>query len=419
MPIDKSPRVFVSYSWDTDAHKNWVLEFVRRLRQHGIDAFIDQTDLQLGARAPQFMEGAVRDSDRVVVICTDTFKNRFDNRKGGAGYEGHIITGEIISEMGANKFIPVLRRGEWKTAVPTALIGIHGVDLRTDSNDEFLRLADGLHGISRVAPVGARPAWPNGASAQFSDVGPLSVDADSDSNQYLTQRKKLPDTDLMKAIWSKPRWRIWVRPTRFRKARFQNVDHCRSFMLSSSVGIQSWFAYPGIPSQGLETGEEWVAGEVHHHEPGRLTRMERWALFRSGQFVHNRSLEEIPQLGERMHVLEVLDTATAVFEFAARMAKQGILSPEASITLELQSVDGRELTWPQNLFGDGDPVPPNCWCQETGIHVVRKIADSDLMGRRRHFALEAALEILANFGWREPPKERLIEAQSRRFGAVV
>jgi TIR domain len=419
MPIDKTPRVFVSYSWDTEQHKNWVLAFVKRLREKGIDAFIDQTDLQLGARAPEFMERAVRDSDRVVVICTDTFKHRFDNRKGGAGYEGHIITGEIVSEVGPNKFIPVLKQGDWKTAMPTALTGIYGVDLRTDSNDEFRKLVDGLHGVSRVPPIGARSARLNGGSGHFPEAGSPSLDAESDLSQYWEQRKKVPDTDLIKAIWSKPRWRIWIRPMRFRRARFQNLNHCRSFMLSSSVGIQSWFAYPGIPSQGLEIGDEWIAGEVHHHEPHRLTRMERWALFRSGQFVHNRSLEEIPQLGERVHVLEILDTATAVFEFAARMAKQGVLSAEASITLELQRVDGRELTWPQNVFGDRAPVPPNCWCQEDGVNVVRQISDNDLVVRRRDLGLEAALEILTKFSWSEPPKQPLIDAQNRRFGVIA
>ena len=45
--------------------------------------------------------------------------------------------------------------------------------------------------------------------------------------------------------------------------------------------------------------------------------MERWAVFRNGQFVHNRALDEIPLLVKRVHVLETLDTVTAVFEFVA------------------------------------------------------------------------------------------------------
>jgi len=88
----------------------------------------------------------------VRVIRTDTYKHRFDNRKGGAGYEGHIITGEIINEVGENKFIPVLRCGDWKTAMPTALSGVYGVDLRNDLAEEYAKLIDELGGLSDSGP---------------------------------------------------------------------------------------------------------------------------------------------------------------------------------------------------------------------------------------------------------------------------
>ncbi|MFZ3211902.1 MAG: toll/interleukin-1 receptor domain-containing protein [Terriglobales bacterium] len=160
-------RVFVSYSWDTEEHKKWALALANRLREHGIDAIIDQTHLSLGARSPEFMECSVRESGRVLVVCTEIYKRRFDNREGGAGYEGHIITGEIVNEVGKNKFIPVLRNGDWKSAIPTALSGIYGVDLRNDSPDEFRKLVETLHGISHISPVGPRPAWLQGASESF------------------------------------------------------------------------------------------------------------------------------------------------------------------------------------------------------------------------------------------------------------
>jgi hypothetical protein len=66
------------------------------------------------------MERSIRDSRSVLVICTEDYKDRFDGRKGGAGYEGHIITADILRSTGTNKFIPILRQGEWTTAVPTA-----------------------------------------------------------------------------------------------------------------------------------------------------------------------------------------------------------------------------------------------------------------------------------------------------------
>jgi hypothetical protein len=52
----------------------------------------------------------------------------------------------------------------------------------------------------------------------------------TDPSEYWTQRKGLPNTDIMRKIWSKPRWRIWIRPTEFRRASFRNLEQCREFI---------------------------------------------------------------------------------------------------------------------------------------------------------------------------------------------
>jgi hypothetical protein len=151
--------VFISYSWDDEDHKQWVAGFAERLRDDGIDAIVDETHLTLGGRTPEFMEPAVRDSRFVLVICTDNYKRKFDDRAGGVGYEGHIITSEIISKAGVAKFIPVLRRDAWGTALPTALGGVFGVDLSADATAQYRKLVAHLHGAIAVRPVGPKPSW--------------------------------------------------------------------------------------------------------------------------------------------------------------------------------------------------------------------------------------------------------------------
>lgn len=42
------PKVFISYSHDSQEHKKWVLEFATRLRNSGVDAILDQWELQPG-----------------------------------------------------------------------------------------------------------------------------------------------------------------------------------------------------------------------------------------------------------------------------------------------------------------------------------------------------------------------------------
>lgn len=404
-------KVFVSYSWDNDQHKEWVLTFVNQLRRHGIDAFIDQTHLQLGARSPQFMEQSVTDSDRVLVICTEQYKQRFDDRKGGAGYEGHIISAEIVCQVGKNKFIPVLRAGDWATALPIALTGCYGVDLRKDSEEEFRKLIESLHGVSHIVPVGPRPAWLGTTDPSIGEGFLGTADADE---KYWAQRKKLPDTELMKTIWTKPRWCIWIRPKEFRKARFQSVESCKEFMLSRYVLVKGWYPYPYFSADALEKGDEWIGGEIQHSDNG-MSRLERWALFRSAQFVHNRAIDEIQALDTKIHVHEILDTVTAAFEFLARMAERALLAPAAVIRFDLYGVDGRALTWPD---GPSDVRLQNCWSQLDAMTIEKSIVSSEAENRKRVLALEVACEIFANFGWENPPETVLREDQERRIGAV-
>jgi hypothetical protein len=186
-------------------------------------------------------------------------------------------------------------------------------------------------------------------------------------------------------------------------------------MCGSHVQIRSWFPYPWLSKDSLEHGDEWIAGEIDIPDV-RATHTERWVLFRSGQFVYNRTLNEIPQLKDRVHALEILDATTATFEFAARMAQQGVLSPKVAIAFELSGIDGRELTWPQDAFGDTNAVAGNCWGRDEKISVDRLVG-GELEGQRRALALDVALEVYSQFGWTDPPKERLIDEQNRRFGA--
>ena len=415
-PQHTPTSVFISYSWDSGGHKKWVLAFAKRLREHGIDAIIDQTHLPLGARTPEFMERSVRDSARVLVVCTEGYKQRFDSREGGAGYEGHIVTGEIVNEVGKNKFIPVLRNGDWKSAVPTALLGVHGVDLRKDAPEEYVRLIGHLHNVSHVPPIGPPPAWLDTISEPVEKVV-TSDDLRFDPIEYSLEEQTVLKIGVLKKIVSKPHWYIWIRPLKFSTARFQGVEQCRQFMLSSYVLVPGLLPYPWVSTETLKASYKWIAGEIDHsdHEMGRA---EHWNLFRSGQFCHYRSFDEIPQLGERLHALCVLDTTTAAFEFAARMADRGVLSSEAKITFALHGVDGRGLTWPQDVFSERDSVGPNCWCPEERVHIVRLVVAEEIKRRRRELALEVALEIYSRFMWSDPPIQRLSDEQRRRFGAV-
>jgi hypothetical protein len=76
---------------------------------------------------------------------------------------------------------------------------------------------------------------------------------ESDPQEFWEQRKRLPETDLLRKIWSKAYWRIWIRPSQFQRARFKDVEQCRQFILSSEVRVEGWFAYPSFLSGGTRS----------------------------------------------------------------------------------------------------------------------------------------------------------------------
>src|SRR5271157_2332686 len=158
------PRVFISYSWDDDAHKAWVANLAARLRADGANVILDQWHVRLGDQLPQFMETSVRDSDFVLIVCTPRYKERSDGRGGGVGYEGHVITAEVFYYWeDQRKFIPVLRVGEWKEVAPSSLLGKAFADLRGDPyiESEYENLKNTIHQILPEAPpIGPKPSRP-------------------------------------------------------------------------------------------------------------------------------------------------------------------------------------------------------------------------------------------------------------------
>ncbi|MEW5814466.1 MAG: toll/interleukin-1 receptor domain-containing protein [Spirochaetota bacterium] len=147
-------KAFISYSWDSDAHRDWVLELATRLRADGVETVLDQWHLVPGDQLPAFMETAVRDSDYVLIVCTPRYKDRSERRIGGVGYEGDIITGEVLTTRNERKFIPILRTAEWAKAAPQWLSGKYHVDLRNDPYSErhYQDLLTTLLGTRLTAP---------------------------------------------------------------------------------------------------------------------------------------------------------------------------------------------------------------------------------------------------------------------------
>lgn len=126
-----APRAFASYSWDDESHKSWVARLATDLRKDGIETILDQWHAVPGDQLPAFMEKEILNNDYILIICTPKYRYKSDARLGGVGYEGDIMTAEVLTKGNHRKFIPVLARGTWEESGPLWLQGKYYVDLST------------------------------------------------------------------------------------------------------------------------------------------------------------------------------------------------------------------------------------------------------------------------------------------------
>lgn len=124
-----SPRVFISYSHDSDDHKRRVLELSDRLRDHNVDCYIDQYETSPPEGWPLWMIRQVTSADYVLVVCTESYHRRFLREelpgKGlGSTWEGAIITLELYeAQEGNSKFIPIYFDDDARRHIPIILRG--------------------------------------------------------------------------------------------------------------------------------------------------------------------------------------------------------------------------------------------------------------------------------------------------------
>ncbi|MFH0173298.1 TIR domain-containing protein [Streptomyces cacaoi] len=127
-PTASRTRVLISYSHDSEAHRDAIRVFADRLRQAGVDAWIDQFDEHDPPESwPDWMRREVEKSDFVIVVITKNYVERFNRDTGtgigsGVRWEGALITADLYhSRRERAKFIPVVLRAEDASLIPPPL----------------------------------------------------------------------------------------------------------------------------------------------------------------------------------------------------------------------------------------------------------------------------------------------------------
>ncbi|MDW3192398.1 MAG: toll/interleukin-1 receptor domain-containing protein [Cytophagales bacterium] len=140
----KIPKVFISYSHDSEAHKEWVEKLASRLKAFHINVIID-SDLPPGGNIQHFMDSHLEDADRILVICTERSVAKMKAGKGGVAYEKNIIADEVMEDTNKIKVIPIVRH-KGNPKVPSYLRSKRYLDFSEDHHFES-NLEELVHGI--------------------------------------------------------------------------------------------------------------------------------------------------------------------------------------------------------------------------------------------------------------------------------
>ena len=150
---NETVKVFISYSWDNEEYKQWVMNLAKRLRSDGIEAILDQWEIALGDPLTHFMEEKIEASEYVLIICTPGYREKSRERQGGVGYEDHVMTAEIYDKKNHRKYIPMIAKSSIRGSVPTFLSGRRFVNLNDENyEDGYLELKSTLLGENPTAP---------------------------------------------------------------------------------------------------------------------------------------------------------------------------------------------------------------------------------------------------------------------------
>lgn len=108
--IDRTPVVFISYSWTSLEYQQIIIDLASKMRHDGVDVKLDVWDLNDGQDKYAYMEQCVSNPeiDKVLIISDKVYAEKADRRKGGVGDETTIISAEMYGKTTQTKFIPVV-----------------------------------------------------------------------------------------------------------------------------------------------------------------------------------------------------------------------------------------------------------------------------------------------------------------------
>ncbi|MBE0662819.1 MAG: TIR domain-containing protein [Bacteroidales bacterium] len=191
--MTETPKIFISYSWTTPQHEDWVINLAERLVSDGVDVIIDKWNLKEGHDKYNFMETMVKSPDiqKVLIILDKKYSEKAEKRAGGVGTETQIISPKIYSDVSQVKFIPIVVEKDDKgnAFVPTFLESRIYIDLSDE--DKFEENYENLLRNIYQRPAYSKPKIGKAPSYLFEET-PMTHKTSSIVRSFDNQISKSP-----------------------------------------------------------------------------------------------------------------------------------------------------------------------------------------------------------------------------------
>jgi hypothetical protein len=169
------PRVFISYSHDSEDHRARVLDLSNRLRSDGIDVRLDRYEASPSQGWPRWMLQQLKQADTVLCVCTETYRRRFDGEEDpnlgkGATWEGMLAQQLLYdSKLRKNKrFVPIVFDPASRDSIPLVLQQFTSFRLPSQYENLYADLTG--RDVVPAAPLGATRSADPAVSAGLPDL---------------------------------------------------------------------------------------------------------------------------------------------------------------------------------------------------------------------------------------------------------
>lgn len=184
-----APKVFISYSYDSKEHEQWVEDLANKLRTDaGVNAVIDKFILNTASDLNQIMIQGFEKSDKVVIVLTENYAKKAERSDGGVGFEMSLAT--ILSKRpdSKDKLIFIKKDNtDFDSVFPFQFKDYYAIDFSKNSafQEKFKELYYKIwnRNFHNVAPIGKSP-FENQAESDLIDISAENIYKLFDENGF-------------------------------------------------------------------------------------------------------------------------------------------------------------------------------------------------------------------------------------------